>query len=223
MAVRCACVRVAPPRPLRRAGKGVIRPLPGPARLGEHAGEAGRRPVPKDRDTIMSGYLPRRRAHLSTAARRRRLIAAQAVVTGGLLAWAAAAMFPGPRGSAAGPLPPPGDASARPVLATAAPGCMATFQAAVAQPGSVFRRRWPRRNLAGIRARPVRGVVRGVSCSGGGGGPADGPRPADEQDGGRRDQGGADGDQGNLPARHAADSDHADSCGRTRRGNDGPV
>jgi len=55
----------------------------------------------------MFTYLPRRGAHLNTAARLRRLVAALAAVTGGLLAWAAAV----PAASAATiPVPGPGGA-----------------------------------------------------------------------------------------------------------------
>jgi hypothetical protein len=62
----------------------------------------------------MFAYLPRRGAHLHTAARLRRLIAALAAVTGGLLAWAAAVpaasaatiLIPDPGGAPAPATPP---------------------------------------------------------------------------------------------------------------------
>ena len=50
------------------AGKGGTRPLPGPAQLGEAAGEGrGRRPVPSTREIIMFTHRPRRGSHPRTA------------------------------------------------------------------------------------------------------------------------------------------------------------
>ena len=79
------------------------------------------------------------------------------------------------------------------------------------------RRAW---TLTRTRRGPVFLSSRPVAASGEGcrGRPAGGPRPVQQHGHGGRDQGGADGDQGNLPARHAA-GDHAGVAGRRGGGN----
>src|SRR5437763_1793480 len=62
----------------------------------------------------------------------------------------------------------------------------------------------------------------GRVSSGSGGGPAAGPGAVEEDRGGGRGQGGGQGDEGDLPAGHAASRDHLDR-GRRRGGGDRPV
>ena len=79
--------------------------------------------------------------------------------------------------------------------------------------------------LAGSRARGRCRVWAGRGASSGrcGGGPAGGQCPVQEHGCGGREQGGAEGDQGDLPARHATGGDDADGGSRDRRDADGLV
>ena len=86
-------------------------------------------------------------------------------------------------------------------------------------------RPWPAPGpLGGIRA-PVVFLAgpAGASCDGGGGGPAGGQRPVQQDGRNGRDQGGAERDQGDLPARHAADGDDRDGSRQGRRGRGEPA
>ena len=88
------------------------------------------------------------------------------------------------------------------------------------QPDRSVRPHAPRLDPDQDQARPCFLSSRPVAASGEGcrGRPAGGPRPVQQHGHGGRDQGGADGDQGNLPARHAA-GDHAGVAGRRGGGN----